>query len=61
MIWLDLSADVEVEGSTLAIRIPMRFQAAQRAQANRAARRQRDRADHRAPAGCFRRITSSLP
>ena len=26
MIWLDPSADVEVEGSTLAIRVPMRFQ-----------------------------------
>ena len=26
MIWLDPSADVEVEGSTLAIRIPIRFQ-----------------------------------
>ena len=26
MIWLDLSADVEVEGSTLAIRIFIRFQ-----------------------------------
>jgi hypothetical protein len=26
MIWLDPSVDVQVEGSTLAIRIPMRFQ-----------------------------------
>ena len=26
LIWLDPSVDVQVEGSTLAIRIPMRFQ-----------------------------------